>query len=570
MTGPFLYLWWRSLANRVHRKSAQVRNPRYALALLAGIAYLWFFLSHRSPAPASPGRGIEFLAAFGLALVLAWAWVFGRTPAGFTFSPAEVTFLFPAPVSRRRLISAKLARAQLLILRYTLLWTVILTRGPWNGRTAMHAAGIWIALSTLHLHRVGASLVRGDLAGGEPGARRRHRLVLAIVALGGVMLAVSLARVLPLAGAARHGGAQALLDAVAASASSGAVASFLAPFRALVAPVIRTEPAAWARALPAALGLLLLHCVWVLRSDAAFEEGAVAAADARSRELLPASGDQADRPRLARAGRPVFRLAATGAPAVAIYWKNLLAVTRAGTARRVAALTVMGAVVAGVASAQTHSSALSTVGILAGTWALLSVVVGPQWVRNDLRADLLHLELLRSFPLTGAQIVAAEVSAATVVLSATQAGLVLVAYGALLGAGDSALSLKTRTVVAMATVLVMPAVNYLGLLLQNGAALLFPAWVHLGPRRAGGVEALGQNTLAMIVYAAVLALALVPPVLAAAVVGWALWPAWGMWALAPAGAITVAGVTLEARLLLGPLGRVFERIDIADAGLQRP
>ena len=39
----------------------------------------------------------------------------------------------------------------------------------------------------------------------------------------------------------------------------------------------------------------------------------------------------------------------------------------------------------------------------------------------------------------------------------------------------------------------LPGINLLGMLIQNGAALLYPAWVRLGSGRPGGVEALGQN-----------------------------------------------------------------------------
>jgi hypothetical protein len=44
----------------------------------------------------------------------------------------------------------------------------------------------------------------------------------------------------------------------------------------------------------------------------------------------------------------------------------------------------------------------------------------------------------------------------------------------------------------------LPAVNGLGMLLHNGAALLLPGWTHIGTGRPGGVEALGQNMLVLI------------------------------------------------------------------------
>ena len=56
-------------------------------------------------------------------------------------------------------------------------------------------------------------------------------------------------------------------------------------------------------------------------------------------------------------------------------------------------------------------------GWLAATWAALTLVIGPQWIRNDLRSDLLKLDLLRSYPLPGRAVVAAETAASTLVLT---------------------------------------------------------------------------------------------------------------------------------------------------------
>jgi hypothetical protein len=110
-------------------------------------------------------------------------------------------------------------------------------------------------------------------------------------------------------------------------------------------------------------------------------------------------------------------------------------------------------------------------------------------------------------------------------------------------------------------VVFLPAINFLAMLIQNGAALLLPAWVRVGSDRPIGVEALGHNMLVMSGFVAIMAGLLLAP----AVVAWAVFlglePASGRWAAAPAaiGALVVAA--LEARLLLARLGRVFEATD---------
>ena len=56
------------------------------------------------------------------------------------------------------------------------------------------------------------------------------------------------------------------------------------------------------------------------------------------------------------------------------------------------------------------------------------------------------------------------------------------------------------------------------MLIQNGAALLLPAWVRLGPDRPIGVEALGHNMLVMSGFLVILAILLAAPTASAGAV----------------------------------------------------
>ncbi len=121
----FGYLAWRSAHNRVARQMRHLRSPRYVAALLLGLAYLWFMVIAQRPAPVTGGladpRWLELVGALALLGVVAWGWIFGVERRVLAFSPAEVTFLFSGPVSRRGLIQFKLLRSQLLILFNALL-----------------------------------------------------------------------------------------------------------------------------------------------------------------------------------------------------------------------------------------------------------------------------------------------------------------------------------------------------------------------------------------------------------------------------------------------------------------
>jgi len=228
---------------------------------------------------------------------------------------------------------------------------------------------------------------------------------------------------------------------------------------------------------------------------------------------------------------------------------------------------VAAGAVAGLLSFGPNGGIAELAGWFATTWAAMALVIGPQWIRNDLRSDLLKLDLLRSYPIPGRAVVAAEAAGSTLVLTALQLGLLLIAYLAFLGNARLELDLGTRTCVLVVAILCLPGINFVGMLIQNGAALLFPAWVHLGAGRPGGVEALGQNMLMIVAYSATLAVVLAGPGALAAALFALLRDGLGWWAAVPASAVLLSGLAVEALVALRWLGRVFERTDPAGANL---
>jgi hypothetical protein len=572
MIGVFGYLVWRTAHNRIARQLRHLRSPRYLAALLLGTAYLWFLILGQRPAGAAGEmpdlRALELVGALALMGAVAWGWVFGVERRVLAFTPAEVTFLFSGPVSRRGLIQFKLLRSQLLILFNALLWTLILSRERFGVSAWLRAVSIWMVLTTLSFHRLGASFVRTSLSEhGRLGLRHR---VVSLVVLGAVLIALtwSIADALPQIAAAGADDPRSFLAAMAEAAQGPLPSALTYPFRAMVRPLTAYTFAEWLSAMGPALVLLLLHYVWVVRADSAFEEAAVELSLRRAQAL---AGRRAGGVPGASMGRkvtaPLFRLAPVGWPAGAILWKNLIAVTRTRRIRNAAlALGGLGIVVAFL-SFDPEGTLAEIAGWLAASWAGITVVTGPQYVRNDLRSDLLKLDLLRSYPLRGWSVVIAEAAASTLMLTGIQLALLAIAYLAFLGNQSMVPDLEERTLLLGAAVVFLPAINLLGMLIQNGAALLYPAWVRLGSGRSGGVEALGQNLLMMIAFVALLSLALVLPV---AIAGGAFVLLRGIlssWAAVPAAILGLGIVAFEAALIVEWLGGVFERTDPATAGI---
>ena len=571
MIRVFGYLVWRSASNRVARQLRHLRSPRYLAALLLGSAYIWFMVMGQRPASAGAAvdpQILELIGAVALLGAVAWGWIFGVERRVLAFSPAEVTFLFSGPVSRRGLIQFKLLRNQLLILFNALLWTLILSQERLGLSSWLRVLSIWVMLTTLSFHRLGASFVRTSLSEhGKLGLR--HRTV-SLVVLGAMLIAFvwSVLDALPEMAAAREQNLRSFLSALSQVAQRPVPSALTYPFRVMVRPLTAHTPGDWLAAMGPALALLILHYIWVVRSDTAFEEAAAEASLRRAQAL--SGGRRASDPPARRQSRvtPSFiRLSPTGWPAGAIFWKNLVAGTRTKRVRNSALILGAAGIIVGVLSFDPNGTLAEIAGWLAVFWGGVMVVTGPQYVRNDLRGDLLKLDLLRSYPLRGAEVVLAEAGASTLMLTAIQLALLLIGYLAFLGNNSMEPDSQVRSLLLLGAIVLLPAVNLLGMLIQNGAALLYPAWVRLGSGRSAGVEALGQNLLMTIAFVALLSLTLILPVGIGGGSYLLLRGVLGEWALMPAMLLFIGTIALEAAFMVEWLGGIFERTDPATSGI---
>ena len=570
MNDALRYLLWHSARNRLRGQIARLKRPRYLLALVAGALYfgtLLFNSQMPSPLAGSTSSAIGQLIYTSLIFVtIASGWVFGSDRPALVFSEAEVQMLFPAPLTRAALVRYKVAQAQVVVLFSVIIWVVLLRRGGTGLPFWMRAISLWIILSTLYLHRVGASLVRTSAVAHGTRGMRNNAIPIAIVTAAIAAVGWTLVRAVPTVRAAMRigDGAQALEQLT----SSQPLAAILFPFRLLVAPLFADTSVHWLLAILPAFALMAAHYPWVTRTDAAFEEAAADAAAKRARAIA-ATRDTRRRPAATPEGavpRPWFPLAPTGHPAIAIVWKNVLAYTRALRLTTLVIL-VCGVVVIGTAvySEVGDWSDLAQIGeVLCAIPIVMLVILGPGFVRADLRQDLLQLDQLRSYPLRGSTIVAAEIASTTMILTAMQ--YLLLAFAAFLASFDVQAPVPVAPAVLIALV-ALPTLNAISLTVANGAALLFPGWVRLGDGRAAGIEAMGQNVLAIFVSLIITFVAMLPPLFVATLVAGAVSAVtshavsvWSFVPAAPVGALVVIG---ELSLAIKWLGRVFARTDLA-------
>ena len=333
-------------------------------------------------------------------------------------------------------------------------------------------------------------------------------------------------------------------------------------FRIPLWPLEAQDLGAWLPRFLLGVVLVGLHAVWVIRSDRAFEEAAIEASSRRAElmERLRKQGARgAGRPRRARRW---IGLGEHGHPVGAIIWKNLTRLIRTMSLAVPVLVLVMLVGTAGLALSQSQrgSDALTLIGTLALAWTAVLGIFGPNWVRIDLRGELDHLALLRTWPMSGTALMTAQVLSSALVLTLSEvllggSGLIALRLG-----GES-LPLSGRLfVLAPVAVLVLLGLNLIALCIQNAAALLFPSWIRT-EIRPGGIEQTGQHLLTAGASLLLLVVATLGPGLVGVAIGYVFWKPLGDWALVPAGAAAAAGLALEAVLLLDWLGSRFERTD---------
>ncbi len=557
MTSALVYLTGRSLANRLRTLRAKAVRPRYLVVYLLGIGYLWLVLL--GPHPLSPSsleaseRQINQLAALMTLLALRW-WLMEDDRSALAFTPAELTFLFPAPLTRNQLIRFKVMRVQFFLLINTLFWTVAARRTGFGAAPDMlRAISLWVCFGTLYLHRLGAALTRGSLASGG------HRRPLALWLLVGALCLAPVWYLFtqwPVLGLAWRQGPGSFVQALTGLANQPVISALLYPMKALLRPTVALTPGTWLREMIPAVLLLLAHFAWVIRADFAFEEAALNASSRAARHL--ARGPRS-------VGHPVRRtlpLPVGAGPAMAVAWKNLLCQLRSISLPTMLALGIplCSALIFGLM--EPTDSLREVLGWFGLFWAVFLILIGPQWVRYDLRKDLGRMDLLRSYPVSGAAVMTGEIAASALILSAYQLLLLAVALGGLWHVTENGLSTSLLSYSFVASALLVLPVNWMMVAIYNAGALLYPEWVRRD-RRSAGVEAMGQSVVGLVAAGAFLVVGLMIPALAGGVLAAYCYPRLDAAALLPGALVAVVVLLLEARLLAGWLGRRFDSYDLS-------
>jgi len=575
-----LFIISRTAWNRARMRVRRLRQPRYLLGAVAAVVYLYLSLFRGPganprfgrPDRVAPAERVQYtdrgndlttreatdavagigslLAAMTLAAGAALVWVLPIESGLLEFSKAEVQYLFPAPIRRRQLLVHRLLRSQIGLLFASLIPAVLLPRGAAGSARLRVAVAMWVVLVSLRLYLTGVTLARPRLRHPEWRARALAWAPLAMLAAPSLAAFVIFGRAMQSTGLP---GVAARLDA----ARAGAADWLLGPFKALVGPLFSGDWAAFAPAIAGSLLIMFGLVAWVLVSDGVFDAAAEVPVDRHERQVVT-SGTRY------RATRG-FALSPSGRPDLALFWKAATHAVRAVNLRVLARL-VLPMTVLIIAASRVRGVPSGISETLAGlTLAALFflTVMGPQIVRMDLRQELEHLSLVKTWPIPAATIIRGQLLWPVALLTAIVWSLLLVA-AFLSPAAFPELTLAWRLALMSAAAIVAPGLLAAQYVIHNAAAIFFPAWVTIGRNRSRGLDAMGQRLIMLFGTWLTLGLLALPGAVAAMVLWFVLSGTVGPLALVPGAVVWSAALLAETVIATTALAPVFDRLDLTD------
>jgi hypothetical protein len=411
---------------------------------------------------------------------------------------------------------------------------------------------VWILLMICHVYFTGVTLARAGLSSTHAAGRRIAWLaagvMIAVVAVVGLGVTQELA-------ARPITTFREALIALGQASMQPAPHVVLWPFVAAVRPLVSGSFEEFVLALPAAVAVYVGLVFWVLWTDEAFESAA---------EQMVERHDQQPTRRAARyRARPIgWVLGLTGRPEPAFVWKAALQTFRVVDRRVVVRFVlILLWVCAAVIFVPRARGFAQMIGVFAAIGSGFSTLMAPQLLRMDLRQDLQHLDVLKTWPVRAPAVIRGEIlwPAMVVTSIAWSLGLLAILFSA---AVFERTAVAWRLAIGMAAMIMVPALVVAQYTIHNAMALLFPAWVPVGSGRPRGVDAMGQRLITLGGTWLMLALALLPGIVG----GGLLWAAFyrfvGPWILVASAAVCAAIVATEVVMASEALGPAYERLDI--------
>lgn len=361
----------------------------------------------------SGGITTSSLRGFG-SLGLASLWfislVFTRPEGGVVFRPAEVEFLFPAPISRRQLLLYRIICNSLISLPTAIIFSMFFARNTpmWLGAFL----GIWLAFQLLSVSQMAWQLICGIAQ--QTFIARSRGLILTLLAIG-----IAVAAIFGLQGSRLS------VESLKDLAETPVARVLLTPFQPYSATMAANGLGALAINGGIALAINLAIIALILRLDGNFMEASVNASQRLAQHMSKArrgvgtfsQGNKSLRglqiPMLPRLG---------GAGPIA--WHQFTGFLRSAGSMALLLTITSVSVSWPLLLSQKSLSIERALPVL----VMLSIVVLPQFVRYDFRAEVDRMPVLKSLPLNPYAVVVGELITPILVVGCAQLGLLTVLF----------------------------------------------------------------------------------------------------------------------------------------------
>jgi hypothetical protein len=298
--------------------------------------------------------------------------------------------------------------------------------------------------------------------------------------------------------------------------------------------------------------------------NVSFEEASMRASERQIARLARVRGQRSGRLVMFPRMPPPFRLRAASPPELAIVWKNLIAAVRIASAW----FAFVGFIVAMllIPNMLTHQQYLRGVGAtIALCFAAFFPFVGSSVFRQDLRLDLPDMELLKSFPISGERLVAAEIACPLLLTSILE--MLILTMAAVMAHRSNASGLLgffgTPEFVVTGLLFTIP-ICAAQLVIRNAIVVLLPGWAIKSGEDQRGFVVMGQRLVMFGGNMLVLLFALIPSALLF-VPAFLLSRAYFAGSAAVLAVATVPSVALlafEVWWAIRFLGAQFDRVDV--------
>lgn len=537
MIGTFFWLTLTTFKNRFLYRLRRMKEIRYLLGAIIGGGYFIFVFTRGT----MPGKGFDLLsldagALFVLALLILM-WILPNL-AQVSFSEPELHFILGGPISRRKVMFYKLISVQIPVLIGTMIATAI--RFPTG-----YIVGFWVSYTALGIYSLLVAIAKKKLS--ELGLPAWWVTLASFLAfIGSTWMVFTFAR--------RSGPHSFAFDS-----------PILAPL--LFVPRLFARPLFAKGIAELAVSCLILIAIAVVLFLLAssirvqFDELVMTASERiaqyRARMQRQPGADVSF-----KTVRAPFKLPANARPEVAILWKNSIAVVRMAMSGIVLMLIFAALFLAGVIVWEFDEMRV-TCAIFAIVQAVLFPIFGSMMFKQDYRLDVTRVDVLKTWPIAGERLIAAEIAVPLATMSILQ--LILVVNAAVcssIAMGKVALAASPQVIV-MALLYSIP-ICAVQLVLRNTAAVVFPGWGFRSREEQRGFIAFGQRILGLIVNVLALSLFLAPAAAVGAVAVWiAMQFSGGPAVMAALTMPAVFVLCLEIWFAVKLLGAQYDKLDVA-------